>query len=71
MYIPIAATSAVTVSDVTCNVSLQAATFDYNLLYKFARAVSDEVRSKVSELIFYILYHFMNFVSEEEMFSFF
>ena len=34
-----------------CYVSctLQAATFDYKLLYAFARAVSDEVRAKVSK----------------------
>ena len=29
--------------------TLQAATFDYKLLYAFARAVSDEVRAKVSK----------------------
>ena len=54
-------------------VSLQAATFDYNLVYEFARAVSDEVRSKVSELmsIFSILYQFENFVSGEEILLFF
>lgn len=45
---------------------MQAASFNYDMLYKVARAISDEVRAKVTSIVTEAWSHIMLYTSIEQ-----